>query len=110
MRKFFAAAFMCLQFGFVIFWREDFGAKVAHKMLVKLTPGLTFAIKDSRLGLACKNKTRIKNSMLLLMRPNEQKHLYLTCLASLVLRTEPKGEHLIGVPHGQVLSLLAMLD
>jgi hypothetical protein len=33
------AAFMCLQFGFLIFWRQDFGAKAAHKMLVKLTPG-----------------------------------------------------------------------
>ena len=31
--------FMCLQFGFVFFWRKDFGAKAAHKMLVKLTPG-----------------------------------------------------------------------
>jgi hypothetical protein len=31
---------MCLQFGFVMFWRKDFGAKAAHKMLVKLTPGL----------------------------------------------------------------------
>jgi hypothetical protein len=31
---------MCLQFGFVIFWQKDFGAKAAHKMLVKLTPGL----------------------------------------------------------------------
>ncbi len=30
---------MCLQFGFVIFWRKDFGAKAAHKMLMKLTPG-----------------------------------------------------------------------
>jgi hypothetical protein len=29
---------MCLQFGFVIFWQNDFGAKAAHKMLVKLTP------------------------------------------------------------------------
>jgi hypothetical protein len=28
-----------LTFGFVIFWRKDFGAKAAHKMLVKLTPG-----------------------------------------------------------------------
>ncbi len=34
----FCAAFMCLQFGFVIFWPKDFGAKAAHKMLVKLTP------------------------------------------------------------------------
>ncbi len=30
---------MCLQFGFVIFWQNDFGAKAAIKMLVKLTPG-----------------------------------------------------------------------
>jgi hypothetical protein len=30
---------MCLQFGFVFFWQKDFGAKAAHKMLVKLTPG-----------------------------------------------------------------------
>ncbi len=29
---------MCLQFGFLNFWRKDFGAKAAHKMLVKLTP------------------------------------------------------------------------
>jgi hypothetical protein len=29
---------MCLQFGFVIFWQKDIGAKAAHKMLVKLTP------------------------------------------------------------------------
>ncbi len=30
---------MCLQFGSVIFWQKDFGAKAANKMLVKLTPG-----------------------------------------------------------------------
>jgi hypothetical protein len=40
MKVSFCAAFMCLQFGFVIFWQKDFGAKAAHKMLVKLTPGL----------------------------------------------------------------------
>ncbi len=34
---------MCLQFGFVIFWRKDFSAKAAHKMLVKLTPGVNFS-------------------------------------------------------------------
>jgi hypothetical protein len=38
--KVFSAAFMCLQFGFVIFWQKNFGAKAAHKMLLKLTPGL----------------------------------------------------------------------
>ncbi len=36
--KVFRAALMYLQFGFVIFWQKDFGAKAAHKMLVKLTP------------------------------------------------------------------------
>jgi hypothetical protein len=30
---------MSLPFGFVIFWQKAFGAKAAHKMLVKLTPG-----------------------------------------------------------------------
>ncbi len=30
---------MCSQFGFIIVWQKDFGAKAAHKMLVKLTPG-----------------------------------------------------------------------
>jgi hypothetical protein len=34
------AAFMCLKLGFVIFWQKNFGAKAAHKMLVKLTPGI----------------------------------------------------------------------
>ncbi len=43
--KVFCAAYMCLQFGFVIFWQKDFGAKAAHKMLVKLTPGLMFVGK-----------------------------------------------------------------
>jgi hypothetical protein len=36
--KVFYAAFLCLQFGFVIFWQKDFGTKAAHKMLVKLMP------------------------------------------------------------------------
>ncbi len=31
---------MCLQFGFVIFWQKDFGAKAAHKMLVKFDTSL----------------------------------------------------------------------
>jgi hypothetical protein len=38
--KVFCTAFMRLQFGFVIFWQKDFGAKAAHEMLVKLTPGI----------------------------------------------------------------------
>jgi hypothetical protein len=37
--KVFCAAFISLQFGFVIFWQKDFGAKAALQMLVKLTPG-----------------------------------------------------------------------
>ena len=38
-KLFICTAFKRLQFGFVIFWRKDFGTKAAHKMLVKLTPG-----------------------------------------------------------------------
>jgi hypothetical protein len=37
--KVLCTAFKCLHFGFVIFWLKEFGAKAAHKMLVKLTPG-----------------------------------------------------------------------
>jgi hypothetical protein len=33
--KVFCTAFMCLQFGFVIFWQKDFCTKAAHKMLVQ---------------------------------------------------------------------------
>jgi hypothetical protein len=39
--KVYCASFMQLQFVFVIFfWPKDFGAKVADKILVKLTPAL----------------------------------------------------------------------
>ena len=37
--KVFWAAFLYSQFGFVFFWQNNIGAKAAHKMLVKLTPG-----------------------------------------------------------------------
>ncbi len=37
--KVFGTAFMCSQFGFVIFWWKDIGAKVDHNMLLKLTSG-----------------------------------------------------------------------
>jgi hypothetical protein len=48
--KVFCAAFMCLHFGFVIFWQKDFGAKVAHKMLVKLTLGCKSLIVTNTLA------------------------------------------------------------
>jgi len=35
--KVFCAAFLYLQFGYVIFWLKNVGAKAVHKMLVKLT-------------------------------------------------------------------------
>jgi hypothetical protein len=42
---------MCLQFGFVIFWQKDFGAKTAHEMLVKLTPdGMWSPISNKQLA------------------------------------------------------------
>jgi Cyclin, N-terminal domain len=51
--KGFCAAFMCLQSGFVIFWRKDLGAKAAHKMLVTLTPGRKVTTKNLQLvGIA----------------------------------------------------------
>jgi len=34
------AVFMCLQFGFITFWRKEIGTKVASKMFVKLTTGV----------------------------------------------------------------------
>jgi len=40
--KVFGTALRCLQFGFVIFWEKDVGAKAACKMLVKLTPVVNF--------------------------------------------------------------------
>jgi hypothetical protein len=30
---------MCFQLGVVIFWQKDFGAKAAHKILMKLKLG-----------------------------------------------------------------------
>jgi len=35
-------AFMYLQFGFVICWQKEIGAKAARKMLVKLTAGVEY--------------------------------------------------------------------
>ncbi len=61
--KVFCTAFMCLQLGFAIFWQKDFGTKAAHKMLVKLTPGILiqwvrkepFEVEE---GNVCHQKTR----------------------------------------------------
>jgi len=39
--KVFFETFIYLQFGFVIFWKNNIGAKSAHKLLVKLTIGCT---------------------------------------------------------------------
>ncbi len=40
--KVLCAAFLLLQFGFLIFWRQNIGAKAACKMLMRLTPGVNF--------------------------------------------------------------------
>jgi hypothetical protein len=53
--KVFCTAFMCLQFGFVIFWQKDFGPKAGHKMLVKLTPGGSMVPRYVLQLLFCKN-------------------------------------------------------
>ncbi len=36
------AAFLCLCFRFVLYWRKTVGAKAARKMLMKLSPGVNF--------------------------------------------------------------------
>ena len=36
----FCASFICLQFGFVIFWQKEIRTKAVRKMMVKLTSGL----------------------------------------------------------------------
>jgi hypothetical protein len=70
---------MCLQFRFVIFWQKDFGAKAAHKMLVKLTPGVNF----------------IKHFPSSLMpRPNKLDRLSLETLSSQVLEFASKVQML----------------
>ncbi len=55
--KDFCAAFMCLQFGFVIFWQKDFSAKPAHKMLVKLTQGVATTLNITAFSITIKNAT-----------------------------------------------------
>ncbi len=42
--KVYCATFMCLQFGFVIFWQINMGVKFAHKMLAKSTPRFKICI------------------------------------------------------------------
>jgi hypothetical protein len=44
---------MCLQFGFVIFWQKDFGAKAAHKMLVKLAPNFLGGCNEEQDSSVC---------------------------------------------------------
>ncbi len=51
--KVFCAAFMCVHFGFVIFWQKDLGAKAAHKMLAKLTPAWLIFSKKKFNGEKC---------------------------------------------------------
>jgi len=65
--KVLCAAFLQLQFGFVIFWRKYFGAKTACKMLMKLTKGFGHhsrkesVAKIRRSGLQVSNPQRSLN-------------------------------------------------
>jgi len=40
-----------LQFGFVIFWQKNIGAKAARKMLVKFAPDVPLLFIDNKPGL-----------------------------------------------------------
>jgi hypothetical protein len=44
-----------MQFGFVIFWQKDLGAKAANKMLVKLTPANDGRVKMAEKSLSYRN-------------------------------------------------------
>jgi hypothetical protein len=54
---------MCLQFGFVILGQKDFGAKAAHKMLVKLTRDIVIKLFSLSLteGKNKLERTALKN-------------------------------------------------
>jgi len=41
-QNYITVAFLYLQFGFVIFWQKNIGAKASRKMFMKLTSGLLF--------------------------------------------------------------------
>jgi hypothetical protein len=43
-RKFCAQLFLCLLFSFVLYWCKTVGAKAVHRTLLKLNPGVNFAI------------------------------------------------------------------
>jgi len=38
--------FSLVHFGFIIFGQKDIGKKIAHKMLMKLTPGVYFVVEN----------------------------------------------------------------
>jgi len=44
----FCAAFLYLQFGFVIFWLKNIGARAVLKMLLKLTTGVQLTSIEGR--------------------------------------------------------------
>jgi hypothetical protein len=48
--KFFVQLLSNYNLGLYFFWRKDFGAKAAHKMLVKLTPGGSSGQAVAQLG------------------------------------------------------------
>jgi len=64
----FCAAFLYLQFGFVIFWQKNIDAKAALKMLLKLTKGLLIIAflllqqvpHDGHVVAVRKNKTTVQ--------------------------------------------------
>jgi len=73
---------MSLKFGFVIFWQKDFGAKAAHKMLVKLTPGGSIFSRNVLQLLFSENSTttRKNSSRFGIHRILEEKKKFGACL------------------------------
>jgi len=68
----FCKPFLCLNFGFEIFWYKNIGAKAAHKMLMKLTTGVMFMLsfygRRSQKGKMTYDSTITKAARKMLMK------------------------------------------
>jgi len=67
--KVFYTAFICSQFGFVIFWWNNICKKAARKMLVKLTTGVNFSNILCATFVHTDHKSKKTNSLTVLFAP-----------------------------------------
>ncbi len=99
------SSFSLITFGFAIFWHQNIGEKVVHKMLMKLTPGITWCQfhqhssnrhviwtiwPSSNVNIWKTNKFKIYDKMMRFFK-NNKASLYKFILSILSLR-EPHSE------------------